>query len=251
MQKSKTQEGILGILENFIRKFPLIYFFVRKIIIKFNIFEEDFKILNQIFKKKKINIIDIGASDGISANFFNKNLNVNKIYCFEPHQTFLKNLRTLKKKYPNLEINDYGISNKKEDLDVYVPYINFFGYSFEILTYTFYNKEELIEQIKLDFISHKKIQIKKIKFKLRKFKMINKKIDLIKLDVNGYELEIVKSLITQIKKDRPLLIIENNSKINKISTILKKLGYKSFCNINNNLISYSHQKVLDIFFINK
>ena len=47
MQKSKTQEGILGILENYVRKFPLVYYFVRKIIIKFNIFEEDFKILKK------------------------------------------------------------------------------------------------------------------------------------------------------------------------------------------------------------
>ena len=59
MQKSKTQEGILGILENYVRKFPLVYYFVRKIIIKFNIFEEDFKILKKIFGHDKINIIDI------------------------------------------------------------------------------------------------------------------------------------------------------------------------------------------------
>lgn len=251
MQKSKTQEGILGILENYVRKFPLVYYFVRKIIIKFNIFEEDFKILKKIFGHNKINIIDIGASDGISANFFYKNLNVNKIYCFEPHKTFLKNLNKLKKKYSNLIINDYGISNKKEDLYVYVPYLNCFGYNLELLTYTFYNKKELLDQIKLDFISYNKIKIKKIKLKLRKFKVVKRKIDLIKLDVNGYELEIVKSLLIQIKKDKPLLIIENNSKINEISAMLTRFGYKSFCNINNSLVKYSNQKVLDIFFIKK
>ena len=81
-----------------------------------------------------------------------------------------------------------------------MPYLNCFGYNLELLTYTFYNKKELLDQIKLDFISYNKIKIKKIKLKLRKFKVVKRKIDLIKLDVNGYELEIVKSLIIQIKK---------------------------------------------------
>ena len=31
---------------------------------------------------KKINIIDVGASDGIASNFFNRKLKVNKIICF-------------------------------------------------------------------------------------------------------------------------------------------------------------------------
>ena len=132
-----------------------------------------------------------------------------------------------------------------------MPYLNCFGYNLELLTYTFYNKKELLDQIKLDFISYNKIKIKKIKLKLRKFKVVKRKIDLIKLDVNGYELEIVKSLIIQIKKDKPLLIIENNSKINEISAMLTRFGYKSFCNINNSLVKYSNQKVLDIFFIKK
>ena len=97
MQKSKTQIGFLGLVEKYVRKFVTIYYFIRSIAIKFDIFEEDFKILKEIYKNKKINIIDIGASDGISANFFIKNLNVKHIYCFEPHFLFIKKLKKLKK----------------------------------------------------------------------------------------------------------------------------------------------------------
>ena len=89
MQQSKTQIGFLGVIEKYVRKIVPIYYFIRSIAIKFDIFEEDFKILKEIYKDKKINIIDIGASDGISANFFIKNLNVKNIYCFEPHIFFI------------------------------------------------------------------------------------------------------------------------------------------------------------------
>ena len=197
MQKSKTQIGFLGFVERFIRKFVTIYYFIRSIAIKFDIFEEDFKILRKIFNSKKINIIDIGASDGISANFFIKNLNVNSIYCFEPHFLFIEKLKKLKKRYQNIKIFNYGISTKDEIIEVYIPKIIFFGKTLYLYTYTFYNFKELKKQLSLDFLNYNKILIEKINLKLKKFKLINNNIHLIKIDVNGYEYEIVKCLRKQ------------------------------------------------------
>lgn len=251
MQKSKTQIGFLGVLEKFIRRFIYIYIFIRSIAIKFDIFEEDFQILKRIFKCKKVNIIDIGASDGIAVNFFLKNLNVKEVYCFEPHSLFIKKLNSLKKKFTNIKINKYGISSKEKSINVFIPYVKFFSKEFFMLTYTFYDLNELKSQIKLDFINYKKILIKKVSLKLKKFKYINKKIDLIKIDVNGHEYEIVKSIKKQIKIDKPILIIENNSKIKEISKLLTKLGYKKYYNKNGNFVKYINQNVLDIFFIFK
>lgn len=53
MQKSKTQTGLLSLIERLIRRYVLIYYFIRSIVINFNIFEEDFKILKKIYGKKK------------------------------------------------------------------------------------------------------------------------------------------------------------------------------------------------------
>ena len=97
MQKSTTQTGILSLIEKLIRRNAIVYYLVRAIVIRFNIFEEDFKILKKIYGNKKINIIDVGASDGIATNFFIKNLNVNYIFCYEPHLFFIKKLKKLKK----------------------------------------------------------------------------------------------------------------------------------------------------------
>lgn len=249
MQKSKTQIGFLGFIEKYIRKNILVYYFVRSIIIKFNIFEEDFKILKKIYGIKQINIIDVGASDGISANFFLKNLNVNNIYCYEPHSLFIKKLKKLKKKHSNIKIFNFGISSKKEDINVFVPMIRFLNKEFYLLTYTFYNFIELSRQLKLDFLSYKKIVIKKIILKLRKFKLINNKIDLIKIDVNGHEHEIIKSLKKQIIKDKPLLVIENNSKLNETTKFLSRYGYKKYFSKKNKLLKHTNQKVLDIFYL--
>ena len=251
MQKSKTQIGLLGLVEKYVRKFVTIYYFIRSIAIKFDIFEEDFKILKEIYNGKKINIIDIGASDGISANFFIKNLNVKHIYCFEPHLLLVKKLKKLKKKYQNIKVFDYGISTCNENIEVYIPKIFFFGIPLYLYTYTFYDLEELKKQIKLDFLNYKKIIIEKSILKLKKFKFIKDNIHLIKIDVNGFEFEIVKCLERQIIKNHPLMVIENNKKINEISKYLSKYGYKKYYNNNGKLERFKNQKVLDIFFITK
>ena len=127
--------------------------------------------------------------------------------------------------------------------------IEFFRKKIYLLTYTFYDFKELTMQLKLDFLNYKKIIIEKVKLRLKKFKLIQNKIDLIKIDVNGYEFEIIQSLNKQIAKDKPLLIIENNSKLQKISKYLKKYGYKRYFNKKNNLIKHTNENVLDVFYI--
>ena len=77
-----------------------------------NYFENDFFYLKKIFRNRKINIIDVGASDGISAQFFIKNLNPKYIFCYEPQKIFFKKLVNLKKKYKMLKIFNYGLGEK-------------------------------------------------------------------------------------------------------------------------------------------
>ena len=249
MQKSKTQVGFLGFLETIIRRNALFYYFVRNIVIYFNIFEEDFKILIAHYKKKKINIIDVGASDGIATNFFLKRLNVNKIYCYEPHKIFIKKLVKYKKKNKKIILKKFGINHTQKQIDVYYPSLKFFNFTLPLLTYTFYDKFELTEQIKLDFYNHKKMKTNKISINLKKFKVINCKIDLVKIDVNGFEHEVIKGILPQIKKDRPLLIVENNNNLNKITLLLKKYKYKKFYNVSTKFKMHKNEKALDIFFI--
>ena len=116
IKQNTTQTGMLSFIEKLIRMFPIIYYFFRSIVIFTGYFESDFFYLKHIFKKKKINIIDVGASDGISALFFLRNLNPNIIYCFEPQKIFYKKLSILKKKFKNIKILNYGLAKKKMNM---------------------------------------------------------------------------------------------------------------------------------------
>ena len=238
MKQNTTHSGLLGLVEKLIRLIPIIYVFFRFLVKYTNYFEDDFYYLKKIFKDKKLNIIDVGASDGISSNFFLNNLNVNKIFCFEPQKTFFIDLENLKRKNKNLKIFRYGLGQKKNEQTLFVPYTSFFGKIFYLSTYTFPKKNDLLKQIKLDFLIPPKTR--KIKIKLKKFKPTKDKIDLIKIDTNGSEYDVIISLIQLIKKCKPVLIIENNDTKN-IYKILKKINYKKYFVYKNELKFHNKQ----------
>jgi len=244
-KQNTTQTGMFSVIERIIRMIPIIYYFFRSVVLFTGYFESDFFYLKNIFKNKKINIIDVGASDGISALFFFRNLNPNKIYCFEPQKIFYKKLLNLKKKFKNIEVFNYGLAKKTMSMNIYFPYINFFGKKLYLSTYTFPTRNDLIYQMNLDFIIKPNIQ--KSSINVKKFKLIKDKIDLIKIDTNGSEVGIVETLLPIIKRDKPILIIENNN-IKTIYKNLLKYNYQKFCIINNKLIIHHNQNNPNIIF---
>ena len=66
MKRSKTNSGFLFFLEKIVRSHPLLYFITRYFIRYTNIFEQDANGVTFLNLDKKVNIIDVGASDGIA-----------------------------------------------------------------------------------------------------------------------------------------------------------------------------------------
>jgi len=121
---------------------------------------------------KKVNIIDVGASDGIASKFFNRKLKINKIICFEPNKSYVRILKKLNIK--NLIINPYGISQFDKYYEIFFPRYKFFSKNLDLITYTHYSKKALLDQINLDFKFKKNISIVKEKIYLKKVKKIMK-----------------------------------------------------------------------------
>jgi FkbM family methyltransferase len=247
-KKSFTQIGFLYYLEFFLRSNIYLYLIFRSLAKFLIIFENDFNYLKFFFKNKKINIIDVGASDGISANFFLKTLNINKIYCYEPHGVYLKKLKKLKHNIKKIHLFGYGLSTKSIKKKIFYPVLKFFNIKIPILSYTFYSKKILENQIKLDFKN--KLIIENSLITLKKFKLINQKIDFIKIDTNGHELNVVKTMLHQINKDKPLIVIENNNDHKKIFNLLKK-NYQKYYYKNKILKIHKNELCINIFYINK
>ncbi len=233
MNIAKTaNSGIFKIVEKIIRSHPLIYFISRSIIRFTNIFEDDANGVKFLNLKKKINIIDVGASDGIATKFFCKNLSVNKVICYEPNKPYIDILKKLN--FNNIIVRPYGIGLKESRHQVFLPRYKFLKRNFDLVTYTFYDRKDLIKQIKIDFKFIKNITIIKKVILLKRVEKMKFRISLIKIDVNGHEYSVVQGLKNIIKKDKPAMIIETDKNIKKIENYLKKFNYKKYSYDTNN-----------------
>ena len=68
-------------MEKNIRTHPLLYYIMRSFVRYTNIFEEDANGVKFLNFDKEINLIDVGASDGIATKFFNGKLSIKNTIC--------------------------------------------------------------------------------------------------------------------------------------------------------------------------
>ena len=140
-------------------------------------------------KVENTDFIDGGAFIGDSAYIF-KDYSPNKIYAFEPNDA---NFKKLNKNIETLGLSDTiisvnkGIGDKKETLKIYGDSVSSSLQNFSDADVAF----ETIEVTDIDSFVREN----------------NLNLGVIKLDIEGYELEAIKGAIESIKKFKPVLLI--------------------------------------------
>ena len=138
--------------------------------------------------------IDIGANIGTWSIFASKVVgNVGKILSFEPHPKTFKYLSgniTLNKS-ENIEYFNVGCSDKKGNL--------YFSNNYDTMNHITYNSVDSII-----------IPVKELDF----FTSELKEIDLIKIDVEGFELNVLKGATNTLAKTK-MIIFESNKEFQK------------------------------------
>jgi FkbM family methyltransferase len=176
------------------------------------------KLMNNIFSKlsfepSNYNCVDVGANIGnhsiLFSNFFKK------VTSFEPQKEVFEVLKLNTRKIQNISIINKGLSDIEKKENIKIPFnkrgMGSLVYDFPENSY--YN--ELINLINYD-------------------KNFNEEISYIKIDVEGYEIEVIKSMSLNIKKYMPVISFECNPtqsgliRNNEIFDILKSYGYDNF-----------------------
>jgi len=159
------------------------------------------KIIN-FFKKFFINdeivVIDIGAHKGETINLFIKNFNINKIYAFEPNIKLFNSL-IKKKKYHDKKIFffNYGVGMKEEERELNIL-IDSASSTFNTINLDsdYYKRKNkivtLLSEKKELFENKQQISIVSLSKKILE-NQINK-IDILKIDTEGFELNVLKGI---------------------------------------------------------
>ena len=166
--------------------------------------------LKKYFNDKAINIIDCGSNIGSYSIFFSLFCNSNTIYSFEAHPEIFNvlKLNIEKNNCKNIICQNIGISNKKSVLNLisFIPN-NKGAYWF------WYKGEERITPYDSGYKDHKSIDNKTLFVNSDSIdNLVSDKIDFIKIDVEGMELEVLSGAKNTIKKHRPLIYVEGSIK---------------------------------------
>ena len=191
------------------------------------------------FASKSKYIIDGGSNTGIYSCIAHLSNKEAEIHSFEPSKEFVYVLNKIKKKNKiSLFINQVALGNSNRE-------VYFDG----------------LYKISLDKSEKKSIPTKMIK--LSEYISLNlKKLDLIKLDIEGFELDVLKDIRSIISKDLPTIIFEmwndelkyskNKENFINLENLIKNLNYKIYCidDINEKIInkkSITPSKILESY----
>lgn len=151
-------------------------------------------------------ILDIGANIGNHTLFFFYECGIDKAYCFEPMMSTFEILQK------NIEINNLG--NKTQLINHAV------GKSACKASITHYDKRNIgSTQIAIDATGT--IPVVSIDSM-----NIQDDVKLIKIDVEGFEVNVIEGCLETIEKYKPYILIEiQNENFNAINTLLSQLDY--------------------------
>ena len=160
----------------------------------------------------KRRFIDVGGNIGAYSYFFSSTFQI--VECFEPLKEISRSLTCLNKS--NVNIHNFAVSDRVGQLKFFIPLIN----GKLVSTRASLEKpncevqERIVEINTLDNYNFEAV-------------------DLIKIDVEGHELSVIKGATQTILKNKPTLIIEieqrhNETSIMKTFELLETLNYVGF-----------------------
>ena len=212
-------------------------------------------LIQKILKKPEI-IIDVGAHAGqflkmVSSSYNNKV----KIIAIEPglYARSILRLSIFFNRLKNIFVIPMAVSDQKDFSFLNIPEKrkNSFGFG---LSHMSTDCDDFLERnfkIHYDYVSVTTIDqiVKDLEIE---------KVDLIKMDIEGFEYKALLGASETLEKFKPIIYIElmanslnrNNDSLNDVYNFLRKLNYKSYCIKDSDLEEFNENKEDDaVFFI--
>lgn len=169
----------------------------------------ELRYLHQIVEENGV-AIDAGANIGLYSYKMSKLFS--KVYAFEINEELTKDLAAYNP--GNIEIINKGLSSKEGSAILYIPVLNglqLTGWASLLPNNCPDTQEHIRKQVKICTLDLFHLE----------------KVSLIKIDVEGHELEVLKGAIQTLTKNRPIVFIEiQQQNINQVFNFFSNLNYK-------------------------
>ncbi len=173
--------------------------------------------------------LDVGANDGISAVGFRRVNKNYRILSIEPNVCHERHLKKLNKRIKKFDYMLIGAGLTRSTQTMYIPVYN--GVS--LYTAATLRKEFLLGTLeKYDFrgSADKKVEIVEQKVEIIPLDELNLKPDIVKIDTEGFDIEVLLGMEKTIQASRPSILIEcTHDPVNRMKGFFQKHNYRLFC----------------------
>ena len=169
-------------------------------------------------------ILDIGANQGISALSFLKLCPTYQIISIEPNRAHEANLTKIKKKHKNFDYMVLGLANQVGELTLHTPVYG----RVPLHTFASLDREHAQNMLNRTYKDNvlKDITIETNTCDVKRLDDLKLMPSIMKIDAEGFELEIMKGGMDTISKCRPQIIFEAcNDDILPIAKLLEQFDY--------------------------
>lgn len=170
--------------------------------------EDDFKLIKWFEPKADQVFVDIGSNRGeaITSMLIMNNLGT-KIIGFEPNSATYKKLKGYISKREEVLIHNIGLGNKNEELTLYVPFYRKWVFD-GLASFKYENAKDWL-RTRMWFYKEKFLFVDKTICKIQLLDDFNLKPYFIKIDVQGFELEVLQGGAKTLEENMPILLIES------------------------------------------
>jgi len=177
--------------------------------------------------------IDVGSNrgEGIQSTLITMK-GENKIIGFEPNPLVFEKLRSYFNGNGRVELHNCGLGATEQTHPLYVPFYR--NWMFDGLSS--FKKSEAADWLKtrLSGFKEKRLSIKEVKCDIKTMDSFNLNPGFVKIDVQGFELEVLKGAVQTIEHHKPVMLIESIS--DDVVEFLLPFGYKFYSYENGALI---------------
>ncbi len=210
-------------LEGWIRRHFIIYRIVRKsapFLCRFVTLEEGFDFLGSVRPlSEEYLALDIGANDGTSIRMIKQYIPTAKIVAFDPVTR------------PNFDITgidfrEFALGSKPGAFEIFTPIVK----SHRLTQYSSFQKIKMLNQLVHDLgISEDEVKIDAKNVEVVELDSLRLEVFFMKVDVEGFELDVLEGARSTIAKFLPVILIEiqSASTFEKVKVFLGELGYFS------------------------
>jgi len=185
--------------------------------------EKDFRLLSRL---DHVNLaIDIGGNWGQSIEALRWTCRPKKILCIEPNPHLSRMLRSRYQSDPSITILENALSDAPGDFQLFVPSYRGFVYD-GLASLDEASASEWLNEERVAGFNRKRLTIEQYRVQVITLDSLNLDPDILKVDVQGYEMQVVKGGAETIKRRQPIIIMESPN--SAIITLLAEQGLLAF-----------------------